>query len=83
MAHFLLCTDSLTIEEIASFFLYGIYILHGVPRVLVSNRDPEVVSGLWLTFWLTSVVMIEMRHKQQVFPMPTSQRLYAHNKDVR
>jgi hypothetical protein len=31
------------------FVLHGVYRLHGLPRVLVSDRDPKFVSGLWQT----------------------------------
>jgi hypothetical protein len=30
-------------------FLQGVYRLHGLPRVLVSDRDPKFVSGFWQT----------------------------------
>jgi hypothetical protein len=45
MAHFILCTESVTPEEISTLFLQGVYRLHRVPRVLVSDRDPKFVSG--------------------------------------
>jgi putative transposase len=32
-------------------FLHGVYRLHGLPRVLISNRDPEFVSDFWQTLW--------------------------------
>jgi hypothetical protein len=32
-------------------FLQGVYRLHGLPRVLVSDRDPKFVSGFWQTRW--------------------------------
>jgi hypothetical protein len=38
-------------EEIASLFLHGVYILHGLPRVLINDRNPKFVSGLWQTLW--------------------------------
>jgi hypothetical protein len=36
MAHFLPFTESVTREETANMFLHGVYILRGLPRVLVS-----------------------------------------------
>jgi hypothetical protein len=46
MAHFLPCAESVIVEEIARLFLHGVYILHGMPRVLVIDRDPKFVSAL-------------------------------------
>jgi hypothetical protein len=50
MAHFLPCTKIVTAEETATLVLYGVYRLHGLPRVLVSDRDPKFVSGFWQHF---------------------------------
>jgi hypothetical protein len=36
-------------EETATLFLHGVYRLHGLPRVLISDRDPKFVSGFWQT----------------------------------
>jgi hypothetical protein len=51
MAHFMPCTKAITAEKTATLFLHGVYRLHGLPRVLVSDRDPKFVSGLWQTLW--------------------------------
>jgi hypothetical protein len=51
MAHFLPYTETVTAEETATLFLQGVYRLHGLPRVLVSDRDPKFVSGFWHTLW--------------------------------
>ena len=45
MAHFLPCTETISAEETAILFLQGVYRLHGLPRVLVNDRDPKFVSG--------------------------------------
>jgi hypothetical protein len=51
MAHFLPYTKSITAEETATLFLPGVYRLHGLPRVLISDRDPKFVSAFWQTLW--------------------------------
>jgi hypothetical protein len=51
MAHFLPCTETVTAEVTATLFLQGVYRLHGLPRVMISDRDPKFVSGFWHTFW--------------------------------
>jgi transposase InsO family protein len=49
MAHFMPCTKSVTAEETATLFLQGVYRLHELPRVLVSDRDTKFVCGFWQT----------------------------------
>jgi hypothetical protein len=51
MAHFSSSTYEITVEETAKVFLQGVYRLHGLPQVLVSDIDPRLVSAFWLTFW--------------------------------
>jgi hypothetical protein len=51
MPHFLLCTQTVTAEETATLFLQRVYRLHGLPRMLISDRDPKFVIGLWQTLW--------------------------------
>jgi transposase InsO family protein len=51
MAHFLPCTESITTEETATLFLQEVYRLHGLPRVLISDRDPKFASAFWQTLW--------------------------------
>jgi hypothetical protein len=65
IAHFLPCTEIVTAEEKATLFLQGVYRLHGLPRVLVSDRDPKFVSALWQTLWRrlgTRLNMSSSRH---------------------
>jgi hypothetical protein len=69
MAHFLPCTETVTAEETATLFLHGVYRLHGLPRVLISDRDPKFVSGFWLTLWRrlgTRLNMSSSRHTQRL-----------------
>jgi hypothetical protein len=51
MAQFLPCTESVTKEETTYLFLQGVYRLYGLPRVLVSDRDPKFINGLWKILW--------------------------------
>jgi hypothetical protein len=51
MAHLMPLAESVTAEETATLFLQGVYRLHGMPRVLVNDRDPKFTSGLWETLW--------------------------------
>jgi hypothetical protein len=49
MAHLFPCIEKITAEETRKVFLQGLYRLHGLPRVLVSARDPRLVSDFWQT----------------------------------
>jgi hypothetical protein len=50
ITHFLPCTKSVTAKENVNLFLHGVYRLHGLPRVLVSDFDPnKYFSGFWET----------------------------------
>jgi len=51
MAHFIPCTDEVTAELSADLFVHHVYRLHGVPRVLVSDRDPRFISDFWQSLW--------------------------------
>jgi hypothetical protein len=65
MAHFLPCTKTATAEETATLFLHEVYLLHGLPRVLIIDRDPKFVSGFWQTLWRrlgTRLNMSSSRH---------------------
>jgi hypothetical protein len=67
MAHFLPCTESITAEDIATLLLHGVYRLHGLPRVLVSERDPKFGSGFWQTLWrrlITCMNVSSNRHPE-------------------
>jgi transposase InsO family protein len=67
MAHFLSCTESITAEETTTLFLHGVYRLHGLPRVLISDRDPKFVGAFWQTLWRrlgTRLNMSSSRHPE-------------------
>jgi transposase InsO family protein len=67
MAHSLPCTETVTAEETATLFLHGVYRLHGLPRVHVSDRDPKFVSAFWQTLWRrlgTRLNMSSSRHPE-------------------
>jgi len=50
MAYFIPCHKEITAEESADLFINHCYRLHGVPRVIVSCRDPKFVGKFWQTF---------------------------------
>jgi transposase InsO family protein len=67
MAHHLPCTETVTTEETATLFLQGVYRLHRLPRVLVSDRDAKFVTAFWQTLWRrlgTRLNMSSSRHPE-------------------
>jgi transposase InsO family protein len=50
MAHFVPCHKEITAEESSELFIDNCYKLHSVPKVIVSNRDPNFVGKFWQSF---------------------------------
>jgi transposase InsO family protein len=67
MAHFVPCHKEITAEEIADLFIDNCYKLHGVPKVIVSDRDPRFFCKFWQSFMRklnTKLDMSTVRHPQ-------------------
>jgi transposase InsO family protein len=47
MAHFIACEETITASETARQLLRHVIFKHGVPRSLVSDRDPRFISKFW------------------------------------
>jgi hypothetical protein len=47
MVHFIPCHKEITTEESTYLFISNCYKLHGVPKVIVSDRDPKFVGIFW------------------------------------
>ncbi len=50
MAHFVPCHKEIIVEESKKLFTSNCYKLHGVPKIIVSDRDPNFVGKLWRSF---------------------------------
>ena len=50
MAHFVPCHKAITPEESANLFISNCYRLHGVLKVIVSDRDSKFVGKFWESF---------------------------------
>jgi hypothetical protein len=50
MAHFVPCHKEITDEETADLFIDNCYRLHGVPKIIVFDRDPRFVGKFWQSF---------------------------------
>jgi len=47
MAHFVPCRKEITAKKTVDLFIDNFYKIHGVPKVIVSYRDPRFVGKFW------------------------------------
>ena len=47
MVHFCPCAKEITANQYAQLFVDNIFRLHGMPSVILSNRDPRFTSHFW------------------------------------
>ena len=51
MAPFIPCRSDITTKETIELFLREIVRLHGIPKVLVSDKDPKFTAEFWTSLW--------------------------------
>ena len=51
MSHFIPCSDTITAKETAKLYWNNVGRLHGIPSVLISDRDPRFTSKFWRELW--------------------------------
>ncbi len=51
MAHFIPTKESVTAQETGRLFFTHVFKHHGLPRDIVSNRDPKFTSKFWRALW--------------------------------
>ena len=47
MTHMVPCTKEVTTSQYARLFMDNVFQLHGMPQVIISDRDPRFVSKFW------------------------------------
>ena len=47
VCHFLACNESITAKEVTVLYRRHVGGLHGIPSVLISNRDPRFTGKFW------------------------------------
>ena len=46
-AHFFVVTSTMFASEVASLFFKDIFKLHGLPRIIISDRESKFTSAFW------------------------------------
>lgn len=46
-AHFIPTKTKINAQEVAQLFIENVFKLHGLPQVIVSDRDPKFISSFW------------------------------------
>lgn len=67
MAHFHTCDDNIGATGVARAFMESVFRLHGLPSVIISDRDPKFTSEFWETLFKslgTRLNMSTARHPQ-------------------
>lgn len=59
-AHFLTLSHPYTAKMVAEKFIDGVVKLHGLPRSIVSDRDPVFISHFWQEFFKLSGTQLNM-----------------------
>ena len=61
--HLAACTTTITAPQLARVFVKDVFRLHGVPKVLVCDRDPKFVSEFWRAlFRILGTELVECEH---------------------
>ena len=51
MCHFLPCSESVLAKQVAKLYWQHVGKIHGIPSVLISDRDPRFSSKFWKELW--------------------------------
>ena len=60
MVHFIPCTKSIDAPGVSKLFFREIIKHHGVPEVIISDRDPRFISKFWKALWEELGTKIQM-----------------------
>ena len=51
MCHFIACTEKISAKEVAQLYWQHVGRIHGIPSVLISDRDVRFTSRFWRELW--------------------------------
>ena len=57
-AHFISLSHPYTAQDIVNIFLDNIFKLHGLPKVILTDRDPILTSQIWQTLFKSLQVQL-------------------------
>jgi hypothetical protein len=60
-AHFIPIAHSYTTNSVATTFMNMAYKFHGLPAVIISDRDPVFISVFWQSLFKLSGTMLKLR----------------------
>lgn len=52
-AHFVPLTHPYTAKIVSEAFIHNVFKLHGMPKTIISDRDPVFLSSFWEEFFTT------------------------------
>ena len=71
MMHMVPCTKEVTATQYARLFVDNVFRLHGMPEVIISDRDPRFVSKFWEE--LFSILGTDLRFSTAFHPQTDGQ----------
>jgi hypothetical protein len=66
-AHFLALAHPYTAKMVAEKFVEGVVKLHGMPRSIISDRDPIFISHFWREFFKLSGTKLKIAVSNNIF----------------
>jgi hypothetical protein len=51
LRHYAACRTKISAPELAQLFMHTVVRVHGMPSVLISDRDPRFTAHFWKAFW--------------------------------
>jgi hypothetical protein len=69
--HLIPCKETLTSADFARLFIDRYIPLHGIPNLIISDRDPKFISA----FWLTVKAHLGLKHSMSMTDHPQTDGL--------
>ena len=69
IAYNFVVTSTILASEVASLFFKDIFRLHGLPRIIISERDSKFTNSFWKTLYGMVATNLNMRTRYHPIPM--------------